>query len=362
MPGVINGANGNAGDAHFPHFTAPTSVLPHLQLVHTPRITPGLFAGTKRKHPEINGASHVSVIGAGHTGIGLIPRVVMSLKCGIPEEVDFALTQLVRISFELGDDLRSEHWVGLGTALFEKLQSVVQLVAEHTQDDMVYHAEFATQLEKTYEAALVLRNMALQNENAIHFASMPNTKAILTDVLQLPNMPALAELKTYALDMIDVMAMHIHYPQNDPLINMIMGGLESPDRGILMGSLRVLCRFTVGRDDFNPIGDIPFPMMQRITSLLMLEDDDLVSACLDFLYQYTSNDENVQNLLRPSEGYALIRHLVRLMIYQGITGEQLVYIKAMKKNRPPVHDIPHLPQEIVKDLLTYSEPERATKW
>jgi len=94
----------------------------------------------------------------------------------------------------------------------------------------------------------------------------------------------------------------------------------------------------------------------------MLEDDDLVSACLDFLYQYTSNDENVQNLLRPSEGYALIRHLVRLMIYQGITGEQLVYIKAMKKNRPPVHDIPHLPQEIVKDLLTYSEPERATKW
>ena len=118
----------------------------------------------------------------------------------------------------------------------------------------------------------------------------------------------------------------------------------------------------LGNDAENRIGAVPFSVISRITSLLMLEDDDLVTAALDFLYQYTTLEENVGRLLAPPHGIELVKHLVRLLLFHGITGEQLVYIKATRKRPPPVYEIPFLPNEIVQDLFRVLEPERATKW
>jgi chromatin structure-remodeling complex subunit RSC9 len=148
----------------------------------------------------------------------------------------------------------------------------------------------------------------------------------------------------------------------DQLFPALRANLLSDDRGLLLGSLRAMCRLVVGRDEANRIGQVQQAAIDRIKSLIMLEDEDLVSACLDFLYQYTANEENVEKLMQQPYGIELIKQLMRLLLYQAIPGEQVVWLTRLQKPLARNTTIPTLPQEIVNDLLSFPEPERAAKW
>lgn len=292
-------------------------------------------------------------------------RIIMSLKSGLESEINYALNQLVQLSFQAGDELRNDHYPGLASMLFDKVSELEELVKDtrlHGKYDRVDHAEYTNKLERINEAALILRNMSLLQDNAVQFAEMRTPKEIATMALQLPNHPNLVEVKGYMLDMVEAMAHEFMYNPMDPLIDILMGGLDSDDRGILVGSLRALIRYLMGRDEVNRIAQTPLPVLERICAILMLEDEELVSACLDFLYQYTTNEDNVASLLSQKNGVETVRQLIRLLVFQGITGEQLVYVRSHRKQRPPIAEIPLLPPEIVNDLLSFTEPERATKW
>lgn len=292
-------------------------------------------------------------------------RIAMGLKSGLPDEVDFALTKLVQTSYEAGDELRAEAFPGLSEALFEKLGSIEELIREHSFkgfEDVLEDADFTKHLEKINEAALVLRNMSFQIDNARYFSHLKNSRRIIVMCLSLPNQTSFVELKHYVLDMVESMATHLAVSFNDNLFEALHSNLLSDDRGLLLGSLRSICRFVMGRDESNRLGEIQMAAIDRIRNLLMLEDEDLVSACLDFLYQYTANEENVEKLMQPSDGIELIKQLMRLLLYQAIPGEQTVWLKTRIPRPLPPRDIPNLPQEIVHDLLTFAEPERATRW
>lgn len=292
-------------------------------------------------------------------------RIAMGLKSGLPDEVDFALTKLVQTSYEAGDDLRAEVFPGLSEALFDKLGSIDELIRRHSFhgfEDILEDADFTKHLEKINEAALVLRNMSFQIDNARYFSHLKNARNIIVMCMSLPNQTSFMELKHYVLDMVESMATHLLVSFNDNLFEALHANLLSDDRGLLLGSLRSICRFVMGRDESNRLGEIKMAAIDRIRNLLMLEDDDLVSACLDFLYQYTANEDNVEKLMQPPDGIELIKQLMRLLLYQAIPGEQTVWLKTRMPRAPPPRDIPNLPQEIVHDLLTFAEPERATRW
>lgn len=46
----------------------------------------------------------------------------------------------------------------------------------------------------------------------------------------------------------------------------------------------------------------------------MLEED-LVSASLDFLYQYTTNKKNVDKLIEPPDGIEIVQQLTRILLH-----------------------------------------------
>lgn len=357
---AMNGVNG-----HFPQFQPSALNAPIARPVATPRNVPHEFMTPKRAPPDTNGVAASARYGAGFIGPDPMHRITMSLKSGLSSEIEFALSYLVRVSFEYGDRLLVDAYPGLPELLFAKVQSVEKLVHEfhmQGQRDNVDHATFTRHLEKINEAALVLRNMSFQPDNAKAFAALHYPKDIIVMGLSLSNHANLIELKQYLLDVVETMANDLPFTQQDPLFDVLCPGLLSDDRGLLLGSLRAICRLLVGRDEYNRVSEISDAAILRIQSLLMVEDEELVSACLDFLYQYTSNDENVDKLLEPPSGIELMKHLVRLLLFQGITGEQIVYLKNVRKAPVQNREIPQLPQEIVNDLLGYTEPERATKW
>jgi chromatin structure-remodeling complex subunit RSC9 len=355
--------DGVIGNAPFPYFVQPSSTLPSIRQVQTPQTTPA--APTANNRPFGIGhqaAVNPNKIGGGHPGSNQMHRILMSLKCGMPDQVKWALAQLVCISYESGDELRADHWSGLCELLFNKLRSVSQLVKDYGHLDGLENPRFNEQLERINETALILRNMACIDNNARIFASAHDPKDIIVDGLRLMPLPKLNEFKNYLLDMTDSMAKYLPYLPDDPLLEILARNLESDDRGTLLVSIRSITRALFGRDDSNIIVRISPSSVRRMMSLLMLEDDELVSTCLDFFYHFTSLARNVELLLEPPDGSEFVRHLVRLLLFQGVTGEQLVYIKMFKKTRPPVHEIPQLSESIVRELIGFAEPERATKW
>jgi len=112
--------------------------------------------------------------------------------------------------------------------------------------------------------------------------------------------------------MVEAMAIHFSLAVNDDLFPTLHANLLSDDRGLVLGSLRAICRLVMGRDEANCIGQINKLAVDRIKALIVLEDEDLVSACLDFLYQYTTNEENMGRLIQPPDGIEIGKQLTRL--------------------------------------------------
>ena len=386
QPVTANGVThvSNGGNASlFPDFRPGQHTLPVMRPVLTPRTAPESYVIRKRRFPEVNGGpvpvgprlggrypttlqtnQDLSVFAtAGHLGCSLMHRITMSLKTELEADVEHSMKALVRVSFEAGDEFLAVHWPSLCDLLFDIIREELQYVKGNVSSDRVDDGAFLKRLERLNDACLVVRNMSLQTDNARRFAALNTPKDILVQGLNLPSHASLTEVMGYSLDMAEAMAAFLPFSANDPLLAVLTQGLESSDRGTMLGSVRAMCRFIMSRDDYNNrMADIPMKSIHRVTSILMLEDEELVSACLDFLYQYTLHEDNIKALLNPPEGYELVRHLVRLLLFQGITGEQLVYIKMVKKGQPPSFDIPHLPDEIVRELLAFAEPERATQW
>jgi len=99
-------------------------------------------------------------------------RISIGLKSSIHSEVGYALSQLVRISFDSGDELRAEAYPGLSGALFEKpatIQSLANTCYPEGAGELLEDLKFVKQLEEVSRAALVLRNMSLQSDNARYF-------------------------------------------------------------------------------------------------------------------------------------------------------------------------------------------------
>ncbi|RPA96653.1 hypothetical protein L873DRAFT_1206269 [Choiromyces venosus 120613-1] len=357
-----NQMNGNT--LNFPSFQSSSINAPIGRPVATPRNAPHEFINHKRRAAEVL-ISNPNRHGAGHQGAAPMVRISMGLKSGIPSEVDYALSQLVRISFESGDDLRAEAYPGLSEALFEKLVTIQSLADLHCSEgagELLEDSKFVKQLEKINEAALVLRNMSLQPDNARYFSRLKNGRQIIVTCMNLPGQSCFTELKHYILDMVEAMAIHFSLAVDDDLFPTLHANLLSDDRGLVLGSLRAICRLVMGRDEANCIGQINKLAIDRIKALIMLEDEDLVSACLDFLYQYTTNEENVEKLIQPPDGIEIVKQLTRLLLYQAVPGDQVVFLTSSSKPIIKTTGIPSLPQEIVSDLLSYAEPDRAAKW
>ncbi|KAF8455041.1 hypothetical protein BDZ91DRAFT_773463 [Kalaharituber pfeilii] len=266
-------------------------------------------------------------------------RITMGLRSGLPDEVAFALSNLVRISYEHGDNLKADDYPGMTEALVEELAALSTFPLPANLD-MMESAENRRKLDRILEAALVLRNMSIQPDNARHMATLKLCRDTLVKGIMLPSRGIFTELKHYCLDIAEALSSYLLLGENIQLYKALRDGLDSDDRGILIASLRGITRL-VHKDETNCLKEIDLRLIRRVQDLLLLEDEELLLACLDFLYQYTAVDENVGVLMDfPSALNSL----------------------KQKKERPPPSQIPHLPPEIVNELLSFTEPERATKW
>lgn len=342
--------------------------------------------------------ARVMLPGTGFDGPNIYVRCLLALKSSVPAEQDYALHHLVKISMERGDKYRFESFAGLAEALIDKVLEVSSLfydvawevvypddgrprnldtldgvegtpdILERIEkltlkdvDDSIQPEKFSDKMLQVIEAALTLRNMVMLEDNAHYVSEMQPLRDMLSIVLNLPKLEALVELKHYALDIVEQLTKYLHFDAGDPLYVSLLAQLESSDRGAVLTSLRAISRISMNLEDSNRLVGIPSKTLHNILDWAMLDDEDLVNSCLDFLYQYTAVVSNVDFMINEVDLDGLINQLTRHLIYGARETSRELMIKPQVR-RPPPADIPNVPEDLLNILLGMDEPERSSKW
>ncbi|KAL9060572.1 MAG: hypothetical protein Q9162_000523 [Coniocarpon cinnabarinum] len=344
--------------------------------------------------------------GTGFQGPTIYTRTLQSLQSGILEEQEYALYHLTKISHERGDRFRFDHFSGLAEALISKVLEVGSLtldtewavtfrestasqdpeqIIDQDQDasdisftrkrkrnDKLEPEEFSRRMTLINEAALILRNMVMMDFNAEYVARFPTARALLVILLNLPRQANTTEIQQYGLDIAEQLTRYMTPHENDDQLFMsVVTYLDRPDRGMIIAALRAICRFGMIPQQAPPLSLIPSRVIQRLTSWMVLEDEDLRAAALDLLYQYTVRPSNVRMFLQSTNAPSFVSQLVRLLLHGAKYGEtkETTSTSTLDSSVPastssPQKDlpIPLIPQPHVQHLLSYSEPERSSTW
>ena len=334
-------------------------------------------------------------------GPNIYIRCLYGLRSGIPEEQDFALHHLVKVSFERGDKYKFEGFPQLAEALLEKALEIsviihgtkwkvsyeedaglhqgdvlngvfgtdglfdkLQTLPILADEDTVEPADFTQNLVKLNEAALVLRNMMMLEENSLFMSKFPLLRDFLIIALNLPEQERLSEFRQYALDIVEQVTKHWELNCSSAIYQSVTKFLYSQDRGAVLSAARAIARIGMDSPRPNRLTDIPVSTISALMSYLVLEcDDELLLASLDIIYQYTAVEANMHTLY--NEENALLRgvvpRLASLLLHNAQPHEQRIRSKAEQRISPPT-TILDVPQDLYNELLTHAEPDRSNKW
>jgi chromatin structure-remodeling complex subunit RSC9 len=322
---------------------------------------------------------------AGFTGPNIYVKTVYALASGVPSEVKYALHHLVKISHERGEKFRFEQFNLLADELLHVICNVSTIWFEHpgweyTWNDAVSdQPNLLNELNGTYDliykiksfprqpfeavrdddfysamgninaASLVLRNMVLLEDNAKYIAEVPLVRDMMTIVLQLPRVAETVEARYYALEVAEQLARYWELGANDSLYLSLIDAVENnlSDRGMIITGLRALSRISMNLEVPNILENIPPSLLTHVYQLLLVEDDEIRSACLDFLYQYTAINENVQHLVTTGDTESLVDVLMSFLML----GASRVSLKT-ERPETPSKSVSNAVSEIMPKLAT----------
>ncbi|EEB06578.1 RSC complex subunit Rsc9 [Schizosaccharomyces japonicus yFS275] len=296
-------------------------------------------------------------LGMGLPGPPLLVRVSLAMKSNFPDEVDWALGHLIKISFERSQEFKLKRLPGLAECLMEGLRQQITRLHYYQHEDTYYE-----HLDRALAAALVLRNAVLNLENAQHVALSSH----VADILELGVRCALevkcTELLQYILDIAELEASYISITsEKNELYKTLCRLLKSQDRSILIAALRTLARLALNDDNNRLLQDIDDEAIGRVIMLTATEDEEVIGATLDLLYQYTTYRSNTQALLRRSDVWTLVEHLIRLMLFQAQERYMAIHLPTLNASSENTGYV-GLPLSELQQLLSVQEPERCIRW
>ncbi|KAH7151874.1 hypothetical protein B0J13DRAFT_250514 [Dactylonectria estremocensis] len=368
-----------------------------LRAVATPSNAPNEFHRPRQNQRVVDPRQPLQP-GTGFDGPNIYMRCLNALRSNIPAEQAFALNHLVKISFERGDKYKFDSFPGLAEGLVEKALQVgslfyhvnwvvtwdpivdpyevdtldgnngthdilerIQNLIDKDMPDVLQTEAYADELVLITEAVLTVRNMVTLPENAHNMSEFYPLKDLICIILQLPPKDSLIELKHLTLDIAEQLTPFMTLESDDPLYKTLLAQMTSEDRGTILTALRALGRISMNLEATNKLGNVPGLVLQRIGSWLLLNDDELLDACLDFLYQYTAVVPNMDNLIRSLAPENLVDHLTRLLAH-GAHKVQREFTLTPEQKLPARDQIAPMPDDLLQEMLKLEEPDRVHHW
>ena len=244
------------------------------------------------------------------------------------------------------------------------LQRIQCLKRIDTADEMESE-ELAHKLTKIHETGLTLRNLSLLEDNAIYLSELPQLRDFLSIALNLPKSPIVTELKHYALEIAEQVTRYWIMNVEDPLYRSLLDQVdEGLDRGAILTALRAISRISMNLEQSNLLRGVKVSTLTKIFDWILLEDEELVSACLDFLYQFTAVPDNVALLLSKASDLSLPSFLGQLTRLLQNHAQESITKKLVLPAIPstPATAIPAVPTDLLEQFLRLAEPDRSNCW
>lgn len=399
----LNGYGTSAAAVAIANYEPRTNIPLALKQVITPSNNLDAYVASRKKY-IVNRKNRpvplkgMMLPGTGFPGPNIYIRALHALRSREPEEEAYALHHLVKISHERGDKYRFDQFPGLAEALIAKVIDVGSLFFDVKWDISYVEDEFdqadvlngltgtkdllgkiralqtldidddllpeenAKALNMINEAALIIRNMVMLKENALFASMIPVVRDLIVIVLNLPKHPTVVELQHYALEIAEQLTKYWVLDSQDPVYQSLLAQLDTDDRGRIITSLRALGRISMNLEATNKLSDVPVKTLQSICDWLLVEDEDLRIACLDFLYLFTGFPDNVELLAHEVNIEGVVGQLVRLLQFGAIAYEERRTTPKSTKSSTPNDAAPKLSSAIIDHLVTLEEPERSSQW
>lgn len=256
---------------------------------------------------------------------GVSNRLLLSLRSGLPKEIDYALELFLQYSYTDAASIPLDVLPGLPAALLNTVRPTL--------------ARDSETLRRRTEAALVLRNFILEGGQRSIESVRPYVDLMYEVLVQVIESDAetSTELVLYMLDMAEVYAStctlllppSIEVPLSrqipaQKLYTLLAHLTQSNDRALIIGAFTLLGGLAMNKNN-NPIfayrATLPGTkevspscpsniLVKRAISLLPLNDADILLPVLEFLYQHTLIPSNSTYILQSQNMRQIVKTVV----------------------------------------------------
>jgi hypothetical protein len=300
-------------------------------------------------------------------------RILLSLQSSLPNEIDWAFNTLIKFSYA------SENFC------LDFIPSLIDLLLDFTIDffqrhidttDHTFDAFCSKSQQEAYERVLqvfhILRNFSFLEMNIRRLALHERLLFLLMKGIALPPSSQYGELSRHCLDILENIAPQVSLTsREDRYLTAMTHLLFSNDRAFILGAIRALTRVAVTESNERVLANGDVDLIERMSQFLMIDDEELAAATLEYLYQYSSMRGSFSSQLVKCYPGNLIGLLTGFLSYKSslvgaTTAMGTIHgIPAAQMNRTAEEFNPPTQQPTIPDLTNYShldEPYRCLGW
>jgi hypothetical protein len=288
-------------------------------------------------------------------------RILFALQFGQREDVDWALDQVVTISFECPEKLELNQSPFLLQLLVSLAQPCltsyaaanalptsasdtlnIMLKAENDSNGVstapitsimpklalppiskppisVTETNIATStdpdaLNIILKVLHILRNFSFLSNHVPTLAKHMLVKELLVQSLQTSMSTGHVELGRHSMDVLENIAGHMELiSANDPCLRCIHTVVAAHDRFLVIGSIRTLTWLTINKANHQYMESSP--VLTRVSQMLLSNDEELVGTALEYIYQHTRVSVHARSqFLTSSHSSAYIGLMISLLM------------------------------------------------
>ncbi|KAF9359284.1 Chromatin structure-remodeling complex protein rsc9 [Mortierella sp. AD094] len=222
-------------------------------------------------------------------------RILLSLKSDLPNEIDWAFSRLISLSYEWNEfslnmipGLLNE-LLSFAQPFFDWWTSLETREHEELMDEDLLNISDTHNMERILQVFHILRNLSFLEHNTVILTEHSVFRKMLQQGLSMPPSTQLNELRVYCLDTLECLSIHITLRSKfDVYLRELHRLLQTNDKAMILGSLRALTRLAANEHNEKILSDIDPEIIDRISQLLLVQDEELIGATLDYLYQFSS--------------------------------------------------------------------------
>jgi hypothetical protein len=273
-------------------------------------------------------------------------RITLALKSRLPNEIDWAFNNLVRLSF-VSEDFNLaympqllDNLVSFAEPFFQKYvfplvgsdsntaalasekvplengvtamegveqedtNAIQELNQEYsnpsdptlsddstidTDDDLFNSKEYQEELERVLQVLHILRNASFLENNSRAISQNANLPSMLIKGLAFSCRAQFIELSQHCLDILENIAPTIILKSRlDPYLVALSRLVFTSDKALILGATKALARVAVTEVNERVFSIPDIDVLKRMIEFLFVNDEELLAATLEYLYQHTS--------------------------------------------------------------------------